>query len=236
MQTHVTVDIRPLLRVLTRLSEKNVPFASARAVTECAKFVKEKALLDLPRVFQTRGSWLSRGIRVRSADWRQNPQIAFVGTVDPYMAQHQFGAYKTPQNAEQGIPEAGSPLPGGMEMPRGTAGGKTTPRGSRWPRHLLAAIQSRNQARRTGKRNRNKATINKLLVINGGGARAIVVRIKFGKGSNSGRGQFKVLWFLTRKPVEIHKRWYFLEKGHSQIMNTLPWFLRKYMDEAIKNG
>lgn len=236
MQVQVELDFTKLAKALTRIADKNVPFAMARAVTDTAKEIKTTSIHRLNRVFQIRSTWLERGMRVISADWKTVRQEARVGTKDPFMVLQQTGGDKAPLGASQGVPEAGSPLSGGMPMPRGTAGERTTPKGSRWPKHLIEAILAQRAMRKAGKVSRNRAAKNKLVYLENAKTVTIGVRTKFGKGSNTGRDQFKALWFLVKRPVHIPKRWDFLERGEAQAVRILPWYVQKRLDEVIARG
>lgn len=239
MQVKVELDFAPLFKALNRIADRNVPFALARAVTDMAKLVKEDAIPRLNRVFQIRGTWLARGMRVISADWKAGTarsMVAEVGTKDPFMAAQQTGGLKDPKASMQGIPQEGAAISGGMQMPRGLAGERKTLRGSNWPRQLIAAIHAAQAARKGGKKSRNRAAKNKLIVLENARTLTIAVRKKFGKGSNEGRDQFKALWFLVKTPVQIPKRWDFLERGEAMVRRDLPRLAQVRLDEVITRG
>lgn len=235
MQTQVRADVSRLVKALTKLGERNIPFAVARALTDLAMEIREGAKPRLKRLFHIRTTWVERGFRVVSADYRTAPGRgtieARVGHKDPYMALQQTGGDKLPKGREQAIPQAGSALGAGMQMPRGSAGERTTPRGSNWPRHLIAAIESMKARQKAGKKSRNKAAKNKLVFLEHARIPTIAVRIANGRGT---KGQFKPLWFLYSRPVDIPKRWDFLERGEAYAQRNYQRVLYRRVREAIK--
>ena len=234
MQTQVFIDNSRLIRALERIGNRNVPFAVARALTDTAKVVQEDARGRLARIFKIRTTWVSRGLRVRSSDWKTAPHLeAAVGTVDKFMALQQTGGMKDPKDDMQGIPKAGSALVGGMNMPRGTAGERTTTRGANWPRQLVKAIQALKAAKAAGKRSRNRAAKNKLVFLEHADIPTIAVRVSTGRGT---KGQFKPLWFLFKRSVKIPKRWDFLERGELVARRNLERILHRRIREEISGS
>lgn len=76
---------------------KQVPFATARALTWTAVDAREELRSDLPNQFELRNKWTEKGINIRSATKRKLQ--AEVGTRDWYMPHHETGYTRKPKSA-----------------------------------------------------------------------------------------------------------------------------------------
>lgn len=85
---------------LDEVGRKQIPFASALALTRTAQAGQAALRHDMPKHFTLRSTWVQRGIQVKSArkqDWPA--QAAEVGTRDEFMVMHTTGGTKTPYRA-----------------------------------------------------------------------------------------------------------------------------------------
>jgi hypothetical protein len=124
----VTTNWREVYRYLDRAARRQVPFASALALTRLAQLGQLRVRANLPSRFHLRSGWVSGGIRVipaRKGDWPR--QFSAVGSRDDFMALQETGGTKRPRKA------ASLAIPG-LSTARG-AGGRIS-RGQR-PRALL---------------------------------------------------------------------------------------------------
>lgn len=88
MASLVSVDPKPLLKQLDRLTRDHVPFAMSKALTMTAKDGQETLKKMLPTKFTIRNNWTAKGIRItpaRKADGLRN-MASEVGSKDWFMA------------------------------------------------------------------------------------------------------------------------------------------------------
>lgn len=85
-------DAVPLVSFLERDVQKQVPFATALALTRTAALTQDAIREDLPRHFTIRSTWISKGIRATRA--KKSRLVAEVGSRDAFMARQVFGGVK----------------------------------------------------------------------------------------------------------------------------------------------
>lgn len=104
-------------------SFKQVPFATALALTRTAQDVQAEVRRQLPRRFTIRNNWVSQGIRITKAT--KQDLTATVYSKDKFMKLQETGGVKTSKGTAQGIPVDVKASARGI-VPRGL-----------WPRALL---------------------------------------------------------------------------------------------------
>ena len=84
----VSLDPRKFNRWLNNAAQKQVPFATARALTNLAKVGQVALRADINRSMTIRNNWTAKGIQVKAAQKRDglNNMQAEVGSKDWYMA------------------------------------------------------------------------------------------------------------------------------------------------------
>jgi len=106
----VSTNARNLARAFSDLAEKQIPFATAVALTRTAQDARTYIAGDasnrgrLEKYFELRGNRVAKGIRIERAkktDW-PNP-VAKVGTVDDFIALQITGGEKKPQKGASHI-------------------------------------------------------------------------------------------------------------------------------------
>ncbi|WAP69052.1 hypothetical protein [Jiella pelagia] len=111
---------------LDKAARKQIPFASALALTMVAKDAQQKVRQSLPSTFTIRNGWVAKGIQVKAANKRQFPMQAEVGTKDDFMARQSEGGDKTGRNG------------GSVAVPVGARAQQSDiTRKSKWPGALL---------------------------------------------------------------------------------------------------
>lgn len=82
---------------LRRLARDQIPFATARALTDVAQAARDAQREAMPRRFTIRNKRVVRGItieRANKSDWPDT--FALVGTRDPFIARHELGGVQRP--------------------------------------------------------------------------------------------------------------------------------------------
>lgn len=107
----VQVDPRRFNRWLTAQAQKQVPFATAKALTNLAKGAQESLRSDIQRNMTIRRPWALKGIQVKAAQKRDglNGMYAEVGSKDWYMADQlddKSSDRKAPSGRKQFLPYA----------------------------------------------------------------------------------------------------------------------------------
>lgn len=102
---YIDVNVPDAIHSLERVVRKQVPFATALALTWTAADAQEAVRDDLPEHFTIRNTWVSKGIRIepaRKADWPN--MSARIYSRDDFMARQEFGGLKVPRGHSLAIP------------------------------------------------------------------------------------------------------------------------------------
>jgi hypothetical protein len=122
----VDTDIAKLAAALDEAARRQIPFATAVALTRLAKSAQAALQESLGEFFTIRGTWVPRSIRVTPARKGSAP-VAVVGSLYGPMQWQAEGASKGPRaGSAVAIPKRARP----------TTGARTTP--SKWPAALDA--------------------------------------------------------------------------------------------------
>jgi hypothetical protein len=177
----VSFDVRQF-EIGLRGLERQIPFATALALTRTAKDAQAQLRGDLDDHFTIRDKWVSKGIRITPA--KKKKLVAEVGSWDSFMRTQVLGGEKNSQQKAMGIPLVGK------GMPRRTIKKRTLR--SRWPGKLLQKSSKYFIGRPRG-------------YIYGNAPQGVYRRL--GKG---GRGTLRLMW-LMKDVVNINSRWPLLE-------------------------
>lgn len=102
----ITVDARELRRAAKRfgsLGRSQLPFATAKALTQTAKDARDAVQRQLPQSFEVRNRGLKRAITFQGAKKRDDPQTAYVGTRPwaDFLTLHAIGGVKRGQRGHR---------------------------------------------------------------------------------------------------------------------------------------
>lgn len=123
LRLEVAADFTPLLRFLDDAQRRQLPFATAVALTNLAKDARALVAGGLRDRFTIRSSWVERGIRYKPAEKRDWPHTsALVYSKDAFMQAQEVGGVKRGR--------AGGDTPQPLAIRR-TKEERTTP--SKWP-------------------------------------------------------------------------------------------------------
>ena len=204
------VDMAPLLRSLSDIEKKNLPFAESMALNETA-FQAKKRLVDLmPTKFDLRNPRMLKGFRVGKATKRQDIITAFVYHLDAWLGLQETGGTKTSNSGKaMGIPALETQAKG--RAPSGKI------RERWWPRNLgkVAGFADPSAAGRMGGRgNIGRGLPKAFLMRSKSGAVTIVRRTKRG-GGTTGRGaenQYDLIdLYYLKKSAHVKPRWDFVD-------------------------
>jgi len=94
----VKSDVKKLTRHLTKIQKKQVPFATARALTWTVKEIQKGIANDIPKIFKTtRKWWMPRqptGIKIKPA--KKDNLRAIVYSIAYFLHLQEFGGIKIP--------------------------------------------------------------------------------------------------------------------------------------------
>ncbi len=240
----VRIGIAPLQKTLRGI-ERQSKFASAQALNELVEVIKLRSIDRLPKYFRIRSGYLARGFRTQHA--LRDRLVAWVGHLEKFLEAQAVGGTKDPRDSSigQAVPQKGT-APGSIPMPRGTSGERPTYRGSNWPRQLVKAVElyekkiaasrgkkagSKSHTRAVNSAMDTRAASNRLVFLRH--ARIPTLAIRIGKGQ--GRGNYLPLWFLTKAPVKIPKRWKFFEDGESFARSNFTPMMDFYLTKSLAN-
>lgn len=120
----VTFDVKPFARWLDHEIARQIPFATALALTRVAKIAQGVVRAELPLHFKIRTPFVAKGIRIRRAT--KSRLFAEVGSKDRFMKAQALGGVKTSQEGSH------------VAVP---VGARTTPdsvtRKGKWPTRML---------------------------------------------------------------------------------------------------
>lgn len=127
----IVVETDALRRKMIALERKQLPFATALALTAMAVSAASHVRFLLPSQFKLRSTWVQKGIRITPANKRDWPNTrAVVGSRDPFMVLQETGGVKKPLHSRE------LALPGKKEEDALRGAGGRIPKGRR-PRALL---------------------------------------------------------------------------------------------------
>ena len=152
----ITVDTRALTRDLGAFARSQVPFATARALTDAANDARTDAKAALPKDFNIRTGWVAKGFRVERAT--KAHLAARLYHLDPFMARQLHGGEK------DGADGGGVAIPAKDGFPSAPKRSRPT-RPSDWPSKLdrtfsidlKGGASGRLVFQRTGKRRKTRA-------------------------------------------------------------------------------
>lgn len=105
----IKVDIQGLDATKANLSnlQKQIPFATALALTRTAKEVQREEIAHIRNAFTVRGSWLREGGRfgVGIVPASKENLVAVVESRAPWLEAHEAGMVRTPEGAHFAIPQ-----------------------------------------------------------------------------------------------------------------------------------
>lgn len=105
----IRVDIRGLEATTKYISglEKQIPFATALALTRTAKEVQREEIAQIRTAFTVRGSWLREGGRfgIGITPASKENLVAVVESRAPWLEAHEEGTVRTPEGAHFAIPQ-----------------------------------------------------------------------------------------------------------------------------------
>lgn len=222
-----TINLDPLLRGLSRLERKNLPFAEAMALNETAFQAKGALVAQMPRKFDLRSNRPKKGFRVNKANKKQTTRESSVTHLDSWMSIHEMGGEKRPA---KGARSMGVPAEGTLKRGR-AASGKI--RNGFWPRNLLkneGATDPKIAGTMGGRGNRGRGRA-KAFMMEHGGHRRIVTREK------RGADREKLVWLYTLTPkVKVEPRWDFVKTVRGVAKNKLAKNFQKALARAVETS
>ena len=133
----IQFDSHELQTWLSNVQQKQMPYATARALTDTAQDIKTAAIDSAKKNFTLRNNWVVKGIRINRAEKKDWPNIkAEIGSKDNFMKLQEEGGVKK-KNA---IPRGARPVKTAI----------TTP--AKWPGAMLKKNNAFVGTVRTGKR------------------------------------------------------------------------------------
>jgi hypothetical protein len=97
----IDVDLRGFERWSSSAIVRQVPFATAKALTQLAVPARDKVRSDLPHHFHLRSGWTARGVQAVPARKSDYPNsFAVVGSRDEWMVIQETGGVKRPAHTD----------------------------------------------------------------------------------------------------------------------------------------
>jgi hypothetical protein len=213
----ITHNIEQVARQLGQLSDKNIRFATARALTMTARDAQTEIRKQLPQRFTIRRSWVSQGVRINKA----TPQslTATVFHMDEYLIRQEAGGVKTGKA-------------GGGNFTSDAIANSVKGRRVKDSAVNRVAIPTQNVLRTKSdiikKSDLPSGHGNKAFVI-GKGSKQVLVR-RFSKGKRAG---LKVLYVLKPRAY-VPARFEFRETGAKVALEKFPQNFQIAVSDALK--
>jgi hypothetical protein len=201
-------NIGDFRRWLDRIGERQLPFATALALTRTAQDVQRELRHNLDRHFIVRRNWISRGIQVEAASKRHTLKrmAARVGSLDAFMLRQEMGGEKRGKAGK----DVAIPL-GIRRTPK-----QTTPP-NRWPKALLQRGGKRKFFVRTIASGPNK------------GKKAVLRR--------KGKAQYPLqVLYLFKPEVHVPAHWDLRATAGRVAPRAFPFEMRQALDRAIRSA
>lgn len=112
VQFSVRTNIAAIAKDLDDLARKQLPFATALALTWTAGDVRDRLRANLSDHFTVRSTWVEKSIQITKANKKDPDPAAHVGSLYGPMADHAEGGTKTSRSGKVGIPLAARPTLG----------------------------------------------------------------------------------------------------------------------------
>jgi hypothetical protein len=215
----MTISFRLDRKAVKRLGDaldKQVPFATAVALTRTAMQARDAIREGLPSSFVLRNQFTRNGIRYQRAEKRQWPNAyAVVGSISPYMEIQEEGGTKAARAKAHSIPK-------GIR----SAENRTVPR-SKWPGRILAEdVQIRGGGRTKGAKKGSRTKPKPFLIQEQGG---VGVYVRKGR-----KRRLKRLYRLTREPLRVRGRHWLTEPVHRVVTANLGRNFERAIEEAMR--
>jgi hypothetical protein len=216
----VNVRSRLALDQISAVAKKQVPYATAVALTAVASKARDQIKAELPHEFTIRRPWTASGIRAERALKRDWPHTkSRVGSVDPYMVDFEKGGPHRLEGTRSSGPKFGQrttafAIPMEIRKAAGLQVTQVIPI-RYWPSRLARGTAAKAVRRRRGKPRPFLATIN--------GKTGVFVRTGDtydapGKRGTKKRDKITMLWALTKRPSKVpRKQW--LTKTTLKVVN-----------------
>lgn len=225
MQIKLTYDSHAVLGLET-WGRKQIPFASAKALTQTAISARNKVREGLPKEFVIRRPWTINGIICQTAQKSDWPNItAVVGSRDPYMIMQETGGTKTPKGKSIAIPA-------GVR----TNVRKVVPR-SKWPKALLSKGNKGKPYSYPGMPGTRKG------IPNGHHGKPLPflaemddlpgVWTRTGSARRRGGQKIKLLWALEMRPMQIKKRDWLFPAVEKEMNSKFAKAFELCLEEAL---
>lgn len=104
MSFSIDANIPDIVDKLNMLKRKQIPFATALALTLTAADGQKAVKRSLPSKFIIRSPWTEKGIRIKKATKKKQQSMVF--SRDPYMLKQEEGGKKRPTGTHSPIPRA----------------------------------------------------------------------------------------------------------------------------------
>lgn len=109
VQVRVTTNLKEFQGWISLAATKQIPFATALALTRTAKTAREVVVFGLPARFTVRGQKLAQSIRYKPANKRDWPRpSSSVYTLAEALVLQELGGTKRPRRRDLAIPGAGT--------------------------------------------------------------------------------------------------------------------------------
>ena len=112
VQISVRTNLADIIRDLSDMQRKQLPFALARALTRTAQEARDYLRGNLDEHFTVRSTWVERSIQIDKADKRDADPNARVGSLYGPVALHAGGGTKTGRGGDGGVPVGARASPG----------------------------------------------------------------------------------------------------------------------------
>ena len=224
---YVTIDLNPLLRSLSALQRKNLPYAQAVALNNTAFQAKDALISELPSHFDLRSKRIAKGFRVEKAHKKQAIPQASVMHLDNWMTIHEFGGEKQPNKSRK------MSIPATEVQAKGrTSSGKI---GERWKAAAMRRVQGFADPVAAGgmggRGKKGKGSPKAFLMTSKDGERRIVRRTS--RGGN--RYDLIDLYYLKPK-AKIEARWGYMDTVKAIAAHNLGMNFQRALAMAVESS
>jgi hypothetical protein len=100
----ITLDTKPVIAKVRGIADKQIPFATALALTRTAQDAQAEIRRQMPQRFTVRNNWIQKGVIIRKAT--KQDLAALVIDRDDFMTIQETGGTKTPRGRSVAVPQA----------------------------------------------------------------------------------------------------------------------------------
>lgn len=233
----ITADPRPLIQTLDALAERQLPFATMKALNETAELFQQSERKVMGQEFTIRRPWVQQQVKIERQDFARKDKLSVrisISDKASFLDKFEDGGMRTPHGGKSLV------IPQAIRQNK-TALIPASKRPKSFQFHEVGGKALASHAKRFRNKKLRNAALGGSVRVFEGKQRTILIQSPNGAGvilQRQGRGQkagLKVLYLLrpkTKVPADLH----FHETAQKAFVAFWPNAFTKWWNEAIRTA